>query len=288
MKLHIIGAGCPWPDPKQYGSAFILETADFRAMVDCGPGSTYKMAHMGMHPKVVSHLFFTHHHFDHNVDFPCFALSRWDASPGTEPPLQIFGPPPTKTFVEKLLGRDGAFFDDWSSRVTHAVSIELHRSRGGILPRPEPVFDTYDVGAGEVTDIGGCKVTAAQVYHVEPTLISLAYRFEADEGSVVFCGDCGDSPALREFARGCDTIVICCTHFSETAYEGIVAGTPQVIEIARDTGAKRLVLSHASPNFSNSGVKERAVGEIARRYEGEIHYPGELTTIDLNRELVKN
>ena len=283
MKLHVLGAGCPAANPDQFGSAFLLEADGRLVLIDCGPATTYKMAKMGLQPQEVSAVFFTHHHFDHNVDFPCFALCRWDMSKGTESPLSVFGPPPTKAFVEGLLGTSGAFCDDWKSRITHSVSIELHRNRGGVLPRPAPAFDVHEVGPGKITSFGSCEVTAVQPYHVEPTLISLAYRFESEEGSVVFCGDCGDSPALREFAFGCDTIVICCTHFSATAYEGIVAGTPQVIGIANETEAKRLVLSHASPGFSNPGWKERAVSEIARSYDGKILFPRELTTIDLDR-----
>ena len=65
------------------------------------------------------------------------------------------------------------------------------------------------------------------------------------------------------------------------AHGGFVAGTPQVIDIAIDAGTKRLVLSHASPNFSRSGAKERAIAEIGRRFRGQFHYPTEITTIEL-------
>ncbi len=48
MQLHIIGAGCPHPSGDQYGSAFLLEVGDDLIMVDCGPGTTYKMARMDL------------------------------------------------------------------------------------------------------------------------------------------------------------------------------------------------------------------------------------------------
>ena len=89
MKIHIIGSGCPVPAKDTYGSAFLLEVGTDLALVDCGPATTYKMARMGITPGNIHHVFFTHHHFDHNVDFPCFALTRWDVSNGAEPPLQV-------------------------------------------------------------------------------------------------------------------------------------------------------------------------------------------------------
>ncbi|GAG30309.1 unnamed protein product, partial [marine sediment metagenome] len=78
MRLHVLGSGCPVPTPEHYGSSFILEVGTDLLMVDCGPATTFKMAQMGIMPGRVEHLFLTHHHFDHNVDLPCFALTRWD------------------------------------------------------------------------------------------------------------------------------------------------------------------------------------------------------------------
>ena len=98
---------------------------------------------------------------------------------------------------------------------------------------------------------------------------------------MVFCGDCGDSDELRRFANGCNTLVICCTHFSEDAYEGIITGTPQVTRIANDTGANRIVLTHASPRFSRLEDRQLAISEISTTYSGLILFPDELSSIEL-------
>ena len=95
MRLHVVGNGCPQPTPDWYGSAFVLEVGTSFVMVDCGPATTYKMVRMGIMPGQIGDVFFTHHHFDHNADFACFALTRWDLSKGTEPPLRVYGPEPT-------------------------------------------------------------------------------------------------------------------------------------------------------------------------------------------------
>lgn len=285
MRLHVLGSGCPAPAAERYGSAFILETAEGLVMVDCGPATTYKMARMGIALGQVGHVFLTHHHFDHNADFPCFALTRWDQSIGDGPPLQVYGPPPTRTFVDRLLGEDGAFADDWRSRVAHTASHECHRQRGGSLPRPPPAVEAHDVGPGKVAETDAWAATAARVHHVEPGLESLAYRFDSDEGSIVFAGDCGDCPELRQLAQGVDTLVVACTHFgqpeSRLAITDVITGTPEVAGIACEAGVGRVVLTHASPNFFRPGMKERAVAEIGRAYNGGIMFPDELTTIPL-------
>ena len=286
MRLHVVGSGCPQPTPERYGSAFILEVGVDFVMVDCGPATTFKMAQMGIASTQVGRVFLTHHHFDHNADLPCFALTRWDQSTGAEPPLKIYGPPPTRNFVERLLGKEGAFFDDWNSRIEHPTSQQIHKQRGGGLPRPAPAIETEDVGPGKVAESDLWAATAARVHHVEPWLESLAYRFETDEGSVLFAGDCGDCAELRQIARGVDTLVIACTHFgpSETnaAIVDVITGTPEVAEIAQESGARRVVLTHASPNFSRPQTKERAIAEVARASSGDVLFPEELTTVDLS------
>jgi len=285
LRLHLVGCGYPPPsgsgDQTRHGSAFLLQVGREFLMVDCGPGTTYKMARMGIRTKNVNHVFLTHHHFDHNVDLPCFALVRWDLCDGTEPPLKVYGPPPTRTFVEQLLGENGAFFPDWHSRISAPVSISIFKNRGGVPPRPAPAFETRDVGPGKVKETTSWTVTAARVHHLEPTLESLAYRFDTDRGSIVFAGDCGDCPELRELAQDADTLVAPCVLVGNAKkYYDVIMGTDEVREIAKATGVRRVVLAHNGG--ANSPEKRKpfieAVGEV---FSGEVLFPDELTTIDL-------
>ena len=251
-------------------------------MVDCGPATTLKMVRMGIRPGEVGHVFFTHHHFDHNVDFPCFALTRWDQSKGIEPPLQVYGPPPTREFVELLLGERGAFFPDWNARIKHPTSQELHRRRSGVLPRPAPAIEAHDVEPGSIAAGETWAATAARVHHVNPWLESLAYRFDTDEGSIVFAGDCADCENLRQIAQGVDTLVACCVILGlDAAIQDVCTASSDVAEIVQEAGAGRVILSHPSPAVTMPGWKERAIAQIARTYTGAIFFPDELTTIEL-------
>ena len=283
LRLHILGSGCASPTPERYGRAFILEVGGDAVMVDCGPATTYKMARLGLAPGRVHHLFLTHHHFDHNADVPCFVLTRWDMSRGPEPALRVHGPPPTAAFMHALFADDGAFAPDWKSRVEHPASHECHRQRGGVFPRPPPKIQANDVGPGRIAAGAGWTATAARVQHVEPSLESLAFRFDTEQASVVFAGDCGDCAALRDVARDADTLVIACTHFgraeTSAALADVITGTVEAAEIANDAGVRQLVLTHASPNFREPGVRERAIADVARSFQGAILFPDELTTV---------
>lgn len=281
-RLHIIGGGCPHPIASRFGSAFVLETNGQLIMVDCGPATMHKLVKAGLDYVAIRTLLITHHHFDHTVDFPCFALTQWDQSKGTEPPLKVFGPPPTSRFVEQVMGMNGAFIDDLKARVEHSVSIALHKGRGGVLPRPYPKIEATDVGPGKVTSGDGWSVTCDRVHHSEPWLESLAYRVEHDGQVTVFAADCGDCESLRQLSKNADTLVIgCVLKGHATQYESMITGTADVADIANAAGVKRVVLSHAAPGISQPGVKDALVADCARLFKGEVVFPEECSFVPL-------
>ena len=83
-QVYVLGAGTPTPTATRWGSAFALDVGGEYLMFDCGPAATHKLVKVGIVPTRVDYLFFTHHHFDHDVDYPCFLLCRWDQSVGKE------------------------------------------------------------------------------------------------------------------------------------------------------------------------------------------------------------
>ncbi len=283
--LHLLGTGTPTPTRSRFGTSCVLELGEDRLMLDCGPAATWKLVRAGLWPTQIDHLFFTHHHFDHNADYPCFLLCRWDQSTGKENRLQVYGPPPTKLITEKLIGPEGAFADDWKARVGSPVSQSVHANRGGSLPRPEPSLDVFDVGPGEVVNKVSWKVTAARVEHVAPWLESLAYRVEGDGGAIVFAGDTGPCEAAIELARGADVLVVNCWDHQRTMDENGEApgqtGTLDAARMAQESGVGKLVLTHTGPRLCEPGSRERGIGDIASIYRGEIIFGEELMRLPL-------
>ena len=284
-RLHLLGTGTPTPTPERFGTCYVLDTGDDVLMFDCGPAATHKLVKAGLWPTHISHLFFTHHHFDHNADYPCFLLCRWDQSTGRESRLRVFGPPPTALITERLIGPDGAFSDDWRARCGAPVSQSVHENRGGSLPRPEPDVEVTDIVPGPVAQTAGWSVTATRVHHVEPWLISLAYRVDTPEGSIVFAGDTGPCAALTELAAGAHTLVVNCWDYQSKMDENGEApgqtGTLDAAGMAREAGARQLVLTHTGPALCRPGSRERAVADIGRAYAGIVVFGSELMSLDL-------
>lgn len=282
--LHLLGTGIPTPTPARFGTSYVLATGGAHLMFDCGPAATHKLVKAGLWPTQIGDLFFTHHHFDHNADYACFLLCRWDQSSGREQePLSVWGPPPTQWITERLVGEEGAFRDDWRARVGAPVSQSTHANRGGVLPRPKPVYDVHDVGPGKVTEGEGWAVTAAPAHHVEPWLTSLAYRVDTPQGSIVFTGDTGRCETVDELACGADVLVVNCWDRQDAMEANGEApgqtGTRDSAAMASAAGVKRLILTHTGPRLCGPGARERTVTEVAQGYDGEIIFGEELMSL---------
>ncbi len=107
-RLHVLGGGTPTPTPSRFGSAYVVEVAGEHLMFDCGPAATHKLVKAGLAPTQIDYVFFTHHHFDHDIDYPCFVLCRWDQSIGEENDLRVYGPTLTERITREYRqrGRD--------------------------------------------------------------------------------------------------------------------------------------------------------------------------------------
>ncbi len=280
--LDILRAGTPTPLKQRWGSSYVLDIGDDVLMIDCGPAATDQLVAMDRRPEDITHLFFTHHHSDHSVDYPCLFLFRWDRCTGDEPPLQVFGPPPTEAMTEKLFGDDGVYAGDIAARINSVASRYCHRSRGGSLPRPVPKYEVTDTESGDTIDRGSWTATCAEVDHMQPWLKTLAWRFDWEGGSLAFTSDTVRCEALMDLIAGTDTLVADVTHRQERMDPDeatCIFATGDVADVARAADPDRLVLSHLTPSLSRE--REEAVAEIAQVYDGEIIFADELTSIEV-------
>ncbi len=273
--LHILGAGTPQPIAERWGSSYALEFDDHVVMVDCGPAATHKLLRSGLWVLDVEWLFFTHHHSDHNCDYPCLMLFRWDQSTD-DPPLKVIGPPPTEEFTEQLFGSEGAFADDIHARQEDIASKRCHTARGGTLPRPGPRYEARDVEPGAVIEGPVWTAACARSEHMQPLLWPLAWRFDFEGGSVLFTGDTAPSEDVADLAEGVHTIVANAPLQRENLHEDLATCIYDHIdaaELARDADAERLVLVHLAGALVRNS--EQTIAEMSEVFDGEIRIPEE-------------
>jgi len=288
-RIYLLGTGTPTPTPTRFGSSHVIEVGGEYLMFDCGPATTYKLVQAGLWPTQIDYLFFSHHHFDHDVDYPCFLLCRWDQSIGKENQLRVFGPTLTETLTERILGEEnGAFAHDWIARVNHPGSQQVFVNRGGTLPRKPPSVNVRDIGPGKVHSGKEWEVTAAVAEHAQPWLDCLAYRVDSAEGSVIFTGDTVPCESVVNLARGADVMLCMCWGDSDVMDaigegQGSMCGTRGAAEMAQEAGVKRLVLVHTGPGLCQPGAMEKGIGDIKRVYDGELIFGEELMQLEVKR-----
>jgi ribonuclease BN (tRNA processing enzyme) len=284
-RIHILGAGTPTPTATRFGSSYVVEVAGEQLMVDCGPATTYKLVKAGLWPTDVDYLFFTHHHFDHDADYPCFLLCRWDQSIGKENRLQVYGPTLTQRITEGIIGEDGVFAHDWKARVNSPISQQVYVNRGGELPRMPPDVSARDVGPGLVHAGASWEVTAAPAEHAQPWLDSLAYRLDSPEGSLVFTGDTQPCRSVVDLARGADIMLCMCWDDQETMERNGESpgqcGTGGAGKMAQEAGVKKLVLVHTGPHLDEPEAMKKGIDDIKAVYDGPVVFADELMVIDV-------
>ena len=284
-KLHILSAGTPTPTAARFGSSFVLQIDEAVLMFDCGPAATHKLAKAGLSPTRIEYLFFTHHHFDHNADYPCFLLSRWDQSLHDTAPLHVRGPAPTVQITDRLIGNDGAFRADLTARINAPSSHAAYRNRGGVVPRPDPTVDVQDVVAGSVVETPAWSVRAAVGRHMEPFLKLLVYRVECNGFRVVFASDTKPCKPAIELAQGADVLVLTCwdhQHIVDRDEVGqAMSGTHDVAQIAQQANVKQLILTHFCAGFAEPDSLEQARNDIAEVYQGKVVFAEELMVVNL-------
>lgn len=284
MKITLLGTGTPHPSLKRASSSYMVEIGNDVLLFDHGPGAFQRLLECGVPATRVTHVFFTHLHYDHCLDYPRLLLQRWDQGAGQIPELRVYGPPHTARMTEALIAEDGAFGPDLRARCEQAPSVEVYRLRGGTPPRrpPRPVVEEIESGAR--IDGGDWTVRAVSVPHAQPFLTCLGLRLDAPEGSFAYSGDAGPSNAFARLCENVDVMIHMCYQISGSVPEEWAkgaAGHLEVARIAQEARARSLVVSHIPTQMDIPGLRERLIIEMAAIYKGTIYWGEDCMTIPL-------
>lgn len=283
-EVTIIGCGTPTPLPDRFGSSFVVDVAGEKLLFDCGPATTWKLAKAGISPTEIDNVFFTHHHFDHDADFPTFILTRWDQNVPIDRELQVYGPHLTEKFTNGIIDEDnGLFAHDWLARVHHPASQITFADRGGKLPRHKPMVTPKDMAPGLIKASDNWQVTAAPAEHVQPYLDSLAYRLDSDEGSVVMTGDTRPCDSVTELARGADVLMMMCweshEHMDGNEHADASCSIRGAAETAAEAGVEQLVMVHIGARLTTTEMRGPREIEAAEAWNGKTVWGEELMKV---------
>ena len=283
MRIILLGTGTPNPSLSRMGAGYLVVLKNHVLAFDHGPGSFHRLMETDVSPTQVTHLFFSHLHYDHCLDYARLVLTRWDQGAGAIPELNVFGPSYTGTMTELLFGENGVFAPDIMTRIRHEPSLQTFISRGGTPPRkrPEPRFQTLE--HGDVIQEGEWRVEVTNVPHAQPHLECFGFRLDASEGSFAYSGDAGYSEGFARFIRGCDVLVHMCHYLSGTEpgpeWAKGAAGHLEAARVAQEADVKTLVLSHIPNQMDLPGIRERVIKEVSRVFDGNVFWGEDLMEI---------
>jgi len=287
MKVTLLGTGSPVPSAKRASASYLVETGGAVILIDHGPGAFARLMQAGRTAADVTHVFFSHLHFDHVADFIRLFHHRWDGSGDEMAPMQVFGPPGTQAFVDRLFGPEGAFAADLTARTRHPLSTAIYKTRGGTPPRPWPDTRVTELAGPGATDFDGWRIERREVPHVQPYLDSFGFRVEAGGRAFAYTSDVNlalaePAPGLFDLARDADLLVHYLNAFPfEATGPGGFAGARLVARLARDAGAKTLVTSHHGGFIDRDGVRERVIAELAAVFPGRLVWGEDLMSFAL-------
>lgn len=289
LKIVILGTGTPRAFYGRAKAGVAVLAGDRTFLVDCGGATVDQLIRAGIMPQRISDVLFTHHHSDHNSGFFDVFITSWrthvtadQVFEGRKGPMNVYGPTTTKAIIGKM--RESFDFDA-NLRVSYNVS-----SGAGADIR------YFESNEGVVYDREGIKITAFEVDH-RPVYPAVAYKFEYKGKAVVISGDTIPVANMVKYSKGVDLLVH--ESYNKAWLDALIAKFPEqavglsnpakyhsttleVAEIARDAGARHLVLTHHIPAPAATEEAEAEYTQGMREiYQGQITMARDLMAFEL-------
>ena len=212
-----MGSSGTFPVRGRPASGYLIEQDSTRVWCDAGPGT---FTELPVDPDLVDAVVISHQHPDHCSDL-LTAFHAWTYRPGPRVGVPLYAPQ--------------AVWDRVKSFLDKAIDSHL-----------ETTFDFRPVWTGDEVNIGPLSVSFVEADHSVPTVAS---RWEANNRSLFFTGDTGPAGGWVDLAHGVNLML------SEAAFQGATEDkvyphhltAAEAGQIARDVGAKKLVLTHIPP-----------------------------------------
>jgi ribonuclease BN (tRNA processing enzyme) len=211
MRLTVIGCAGSFPRADSPASCYLVEHDGFRLLLDMGNGSLGALQrHVA--PTDVDAVLVSHLHTDHCVDLCSLDVYLRYHPDGRRPSVPVYGPAGLAERIRAAAGEGSDLALDF---------IELVPGRAAIGP---------------------FSITIARMAHPG---IAYGYRITADGRTLVYSGDTGPTPALRELAAGADVALFEASfRAADTNPSDLHLTGAQAAEAAVAAAVPRLVLTH--------------------------------------------
>ncbi|WP_201574496.1 MULTISPECIES: MBL fold metallo-hydrolase [Psychrobacter] len=267
-RVIMLGTGTPVPNAERAGSGLAIIYDNEAYLFDAGHGTVQRaiqawktMNAPELNPPMIKHVFLSHLHSDHTMDYSELAATYWWRR---ENRLNAYGP---------------KGLQDMTNGYYEMQKLDIDLRTGGNQPVSDPTM--YKVAVNEIPkdgivfDNNNVTVEAFSVNHgdIEP---AYGYKITTPDKTIVFSGDTTYSETLTEKAKGVDILI----HevISEKGWKALTPDwqayhhsshtlTSELAKIANKAKPNLLVLTHV---LHYGAPIETAYSEIKALYNGEV------------------
>ncbi|MFZ6647621.1 MBL fold metallo-hydrolase [Undibacterium sp. TJN25] len=279
LELVVLGSGGPGAIGRAGAGYAVLLDGKPRILVDAGPGTFVRAGEARLALADVDIVLLTHLHADHAGGLPGLVKARAVGTRG-KIVFHVFGPggsrggkdkdgevaasfPSTSRFISLMFGKQGAFgyLQDFAAPVSFKTTDLFAVRKPGIAPRV-------------IVNENGLVISAIAGHHRDaPAVI---YRVDYKGKSITFSGDIDPHghADLKRIAKDTqllvfNTVVLDPPDSPEVLYT-LHTAPRDIGQIAQNTGAARLLLSHISPAVDEE--RDTVTASIRQAYQGPLQF----------------
>jgi len=227
--VHLLGTGAGVSGPERTTTMLAFESGGRSVVVDCGGDVVQRLMAAGVDPAGIEALIVTHEHPDHVAGFPLFMEKIWLL--GRRHPIDVYG---IRTALDQARRAWNAFHTGGWEGVPEIVEHEVRLEAGA------PVLSNER-----------WRITAAPGTHSVP-VVGIRVEDAAGTGVCTYSCDTAKSDDITALARGADLLI----HEGTGTVQGGHTTYVQAAEVARDAGARRLVLVHLPVGVRDEDLAE--------------------------------
>lgn len=273
-EVVMLGTGTPVPNGERAGAGVAVIHDGEAYLFDVGAGVVERATQAAerldieaLYPTNIEHLFLTHLHSDHVLDYPELMGTYWWRR---ENPLQVIGPKGTRGMSEGMYTMMSADTQTRLKDKSPVTNPDAAYADATEIDRPGMVYETEDI-----------QIEAFPVSHGDWDL-AYGYKITTPDKTVVISGDTSINKEVEKQATDADILI----HevISRTGWENLPKQwqnyhqyahtlTDELAELANNAQPDLLVLYHV---LHYGAPIQTALEEIKRDYDGDVRLADDL------------
>jgi ribonuclease BN (tRNA processing enzyme) len=239
MKITFLGTGTCIANSRRRHPGILIEINGSNFLFDCGSGTVYQLEKLGVKVSEIKHLFITHLHPDHTLDYITIVHDRILS---TRKKLKVYGPRGLKLFTNTLF-----------TQVYPGLSQEGKCFK---------IIRVKEVYKGLVEKGNKWMVSSAPVDHDG----GVAYKVKSGNKSVLYSGDTAPCKSLIQLGLNVDIAILECSYPNVESLKGKHLCPKYAGILANKMNTKKLILTHLYPKCYG---KEREMRREIKKYYSE-------------------